>query len=223
MSYNNDHIAPSRLVVPDKLICRPRQVDNLQSSNLLLKLFFKGGDLPLHLACYTGNAPPDVLRALIDAYPISLLMPNKLGRDPLELASINYHVDHPYRAEVLFLLRWHRPGHSSSNPLDEMIGDDTQHQHRGISTTFANYEVLLPADIFSQTPPNNMYMASTVCVACMENPSNIAILPCGHICLCRTCVCSTSVLRCGKCPVGRCEVVGLYRLEDSGSNQQEVP
>ena len=142
-------------------------------------------------------------------------MPNKLGRDPLELASINYHVDHPYRAEVLFLLRWHRPGHSSSSPLDETIGDDpTQHhQNRGVSTTFTDDDevLLLPADIFSQTPPNNMYMASAVCVACMENPSDIAILPCGHICLCRTCVCSTSVLRCGKCPIGRCEVVGLYQ------------
>ena len=143
-------------------------------------------------------------------------MPNKLGRDPLELATINYHVDHPYRAEVLFLLRWHRPGQSSSdfNPSFENAENDT--------TPTADGEVLLPADIFSQSPPDHMYMASTVCVACMENPSNIAILPCGHICLCRTCVFSTSVLRCGRCPVGRCEVVGLYRLENTRTDQESA-
>jgi hypothetical protein len=192
---------------------KERQLTIIES---ILKFSLEGGDLPIHLACYTGNAPPDILRALLDAYPDSLRMPNKMGRDPLELASINYHLDHPHRAEVLFLLRWYCPGRSSSNTFDENGDDSIQHD-----TTLIDGETLLPADIFSQSPPEQLYMTSTVCVACMEKPSNIAILPCGHICLCRECVCSTRVLRCGKCPVGRCEVIGLYRLEEADNH--EVP
>jgi len=187
---------------------KERQLTIIES---ILKFSLEGGDLPIHLACYTGNAPPDILRALLDAYPNSLRMPNKTGRDALELASINYHLDHPHRAEVLFLLRWYRPGHSSSNSFVENGEDSIDHDSDG--------EILLPSDIFSQSPPEHMYMTSTICVACMEKPSDIAILPCGHICLCRECVCSTRVLHCGKCPVGRCEVIGLYRLEEEDNHE----
>jgi len=84
--------------------------------------YTKDGDLPLHLACYDGQAPPDIIRALIDAYPDSVRKENSLGRDPMELAAKNYRIGGAYRAEVLELLRWHRPGSSSSSdPLNEIL------------------------------------------------------------------------------------------------------
>ena len=158
--------------------------------------------MPLHLACYTGNAPPNIIRALVDAYPNSMHIQNKLGRVPLELATINYHADHPNRAEVLFLLRWHRPG-GDNNTNSSIDSDRSQPADIGIE---------LSPRIFLQHPPEQMYMTSTVCIACMEEPSNVVIIPCGHICLCTKCV--RTVLRCGKCPVGRFQVVGLHRLEE---------
>ena len=151
------------------------------------------GDLPLHLACYDGVAPPHIIRALIDAYPESVRKENKLGRDPLELAAKNYRVGGPYRSEVLALLRWHRPGNSPDN-----------------STQQQNEEQLLPG-IFSHNPPQQMYSAAALCVVCMEAPSIVAMIPCGHVCLCMNCVRNT--MQKGRCPVDRCEVYGLYQLQ----------
>jgi len=133
-------------------------------------------------------APPDVIRALINAYPDSVRKENSLGRNPLELAAKNYRIGGPHRAEVLALLRWHRPRNSpSSDALNDLPG------------------------IFSQHPPEQMFSTSSLCVVCMEEPAIVAMIPCGHICICVNCV--RSAMRKGRCPVGRCEVQGLYRLE----------
>ncbi len=152
----------------------------------------KDGDLPLHLACYDGQAPPEIIRALIDAYPDSVRKENRMGRDPLELAARNYRIGHPHRAEVLALLRWHRPGDSTSS---DDIDPDSE---------------LLPG-IFSTNPPAQMYSAAYQCVVCMEEPACIAMIPCGHICLCMKCV--RTALQRGRCPVDRCEVQGLFQLQ----------
>mmetsp|Transcript_14706 Transcript_14706/g.35431 ORF Transcript_14706/g.35431 Transcript_14706/m.35431 type:complete len:217 (+) Transcript_14706:128-778(+) len=149
------------------------------------------GDLPIHLACYDGAAPPEIIRALIDAYPDSVRKENKRGRDPLELAARNYHLGSPHRAEVLALLRWHRPENSppsNSGPANESL-----------------------PGIFSNNPPEQMYSASARCVVCMEEPSSVAMIPCGHICLCMKCV--PTCMRNGRCPIDRCEVHGLYQLQ----------
>ena len=74
------------------------------------------GDTPLHLACYDGAAPPDVVRALLDACPEAAGWDNGQGRQPLELARRNYRRRSPHRAEVLALLRWHLPGTGGAVP-----------------------------------------------------------------------------------------------------------
>ena len=63
------------------------------------------GDYPIHLACYSGNAPPEVIQALIKAYPEAAGMRNKRGFHPLKLAEINYRRDDPNRVRVLAMLR----------------------------------------------------------------------------------------------------------------------
>ena len=151
------------------------------------------GDLPLHLACYDGAAPPEIIRALIDAYPESVRKENRMGLDPLELAARNYRHGSPHRAEVLSLLRWHRPENSEPVATGARPPDET-----------------LPG-IFTDNPPEQMYSAASHCVVCMEEPSTVAMIPCGHICLCMKCV--KTCLRKGRCPVDRCEVHGLYRLQ----------
>mmetsp|Transcript_30782 Transcript_30782/g.57040 ORF Transcript_30782/g.57040 Transcript_30782/m.57040 type:complete len:215 (-) Transcript_30782:259-903(-) len=164
-----------------------RRIEKSQGAEA--RTFNPYGDLPLHLACYDGQAPPDIIRALIDAYPESVRKENNSGRDPLELAAKNYRVGGAHRSEVLALLRWHLPGNSpASDPLNE----------------------LLPG-IFSQNPPKQMFSASAQCVVCMEEPASVAMIPCGHICLCMQCV-QTTIRQC-RCPVDRCEVQGLYQLQ----------
>jgi hypothetical protein len=147
------------------------------------------GDLPLHYACYNGLAPPDIILALLNAYPEAVRQENRLGRYPLELAMINYQIDDPYREEVLSLLRWYRP---SSGDAADLNG-------------------LLPG-IFSNKPPKQMYSPSALCVVCMEVPSTVAMIPCGHICFCMNCV--STAASCGKCPVDRCQIEGLYQLQE---------
>jgi len=63
------------------------------------------GDYPLHLACYSGTAPPEVIQKLIKACPDAVRMKNKKGYDPLKLAEINYRRDDPNRKHVLAMLR----------------------------------------------------------------------------------------------------------------------
>ena len=142
------------------------------------------------MACYDGQAPPVVIRALIDSYPDSVRKENKMGRDPLELAAMNYRRQSPYRAEVMALLRFHRPeGSPSSGPRIES-------SHTAL---------------FSHNPPERMFSAAAECVVCMEKSSSVAVIPCGHICLCTLCV--RTITTTGRCPVDRCEVQGLYQLE----------
>lgn len=105
---------------------------------------------------------------------------------------MNYRLDNPHRSEVLALLRWHRP--EGATAPEDSLQDEQQ----------------LPG-IFTDNPPDQMYSASGLCVVCLEEPSSIAMIPCGHICLCMKCV-RTTLCR-GRCPVDRCEVNGLYRLK----------
>ncbi|KAL7496520.1 hypothetical protein ACHAWT_007032 [Skeletonema menzelii] len=63
------------------------------------------GDYPLHLACYSGKAPPEVIQKLIKACPDAVMMKNKKGYYPLKLAEINYRSDDPNRERVLAMLR----------------------------------------------------------------------------------------------------------------------
>ena len=163
------------------------------------------GDYPLHLAAYEGLAPPSIIRALIDAYPDAVRMENKKGRDPLELAVINYRVDGPHRSEVLALLRWHRPQNSPITLAMRQEMDDS----------FENEEISLPMydDMFVEHPPSQLYNASPQCVICLEAAANIAMIPCGHVCLCMHCL-ETKAMRKGLCPIDRCEVVGLYKVKE---------
>jgi hypothetical protein len=161
------------------------------------------GDHPLHLACYEGQAPPYIIRALISAYPDAVRLENKMGRDPLELASINYRVGGPHRSELLALLRWHRPG---SSPPQNNENDNFDNEE---SSTFPSY-----ADMFVEQPPLQMYNTSNKCVICLECPASIAMVPCGHVCLCVQCL-QPKVMSKGICPIDRCEVVGLYKVKDN--------
>ena len=62
------------------------------------------GDYPIHLACYSANVPPCVIRKLISSCPEAVTMKNKNGHDPLRLAEINYRSNDPNRAKVLSML-----------------------------------------------------------------------------------------------------------------------
>lgn len=161
------------------------------------------GDYPLHLACYTGTAPPEVVRALIDAYPDAVLQENKRGHNPLELAALNYRVGDPKRGQVLALLRWYRPAMTSSTTAALM------RQHA--CDFFCNSD-----DLFCEEPPDHLFSTSSQCVVCLEEAATVAMKPCGHICLCRTCVPIT--MRKGICPVDRCEVRALYQLKGEQMN-----
>lgn len=59
--------------------------------------------------------------------------------------------------------------------------------------------------------PEHTYQTSTTCVVCLDSKADHAVVPCGHVCLCLPC--SAKVRRTGLCPVGRCVVGNVLKIE----------
>lgn len=49
---------------------------------------------------------------------------------------------------------------------------------------------------------NHEYTESELCVVCRENPKEVVLLPCGHVCICEDCSDDVTNL----CPVCRAEI-----------------
>jgi predicted nucleic acid-binding Zn-ribbon protein len=45
------------------------------------------------------------------------------------------------------------------------------------------------------------------CIICMERPSDVAVVPCGHFCLCEECA-----AKCNNCPICRTEKESLLKI-----------
>ena len=190
------------------------------------------GDLPLHLACYGGQAPPSVIRALILAYPAAADTRNKEGFTPVELARVNYRRDGPHRAQVLELLEGsfvtmarrvaESNGTGSAIVLSEGFGASEHHRRRrqeGRSGSEASdggspSRRMMEAVHSPAVPPEQTYR-SELCVICLDAKADHAVVPCGHVCLCKSC--SALVRRNGYCPVGRCIVGNIVIVEDEST------
>ena len=65
--------------------------------------------------------------------------------------------------------------------------------------------------------PEHTYQTSTTCVVCLDSKADHVVVPCGHVCLCFPC--SAKVRRTGLCPVGRCVVGNVLKIEgDKGGD-----
>ncbi|KAL3779936.1 LOW QUALITY PROTEIN: hypothetical protein HJC23_005433 [Cyclotella cryptica] len=143
-----------------------------------------------------GQPPPYIIRALIEAHPNSLRMENKAGGIPW---SWPRSITVPMVASSWAFLTCARPGASI------VANNSLQHQLTACS------------HLFSQHPPKQLYHTSPHCVVCLESPVSIALIPCGHLCLCIDCVQTAVIIR-GVCPVDRCEVESLYKVREDGDS-----
>mmetsp|Transcript_23995 Transcript_23995/g.51017 ORF Transcript_23995/g.51017 Transcript_23995/m.51017 type:complete len:224 (+) Transcript_23995:282-953(+) len=181
------------------------------------------GDLPLHLACYGGQAPPIVIRALIAAHPEAVHHKNDVGFTPLDLARVNYRSGHPYREEVLeFLEVYSSEGAGVGDGNSNGPEDDRNDVDEG--GDYDTPQIFTSSDSALHLQPNNTYQTSTICVICLENKADHVVIPCGHQCLCGDCakkvVCSGTkhgnidgnrkTPRC--CPVGRCAITSIMKV-----------
>lgn len=169
------------------------------------------GDLPLHLACYGGQAPPSVIRALILAYPAAAETRNRAGFLPVQLARINYRVGGRWRREVLDLLRGSFFEMALAAAASNGYGSAIAHRsanHTG-GTGIAPGGVLCCEGGMGgfAVPPEHTYQSSVTCVVCLDAQADHVVVPCGHVCLCVEC--AGKVRKKGMCPVGRCVVSNI--------------
>jgi len=149
------------------------------------------GDLPLHFACYVGRAPAETIAALVRAYPESVTIRNSRGFLPLDAARVNYLRESPHRERVLLVLG---SSGAAASPAEEPRAEG--------------------ADEFPNQPERRF--DSGVCVVCMEKPADHIVVPCGHACVCGPC--AISVLSRGLCPMGRCRIGAIRKIEDTESS-----
>eukprot|EP00536_Pseudo-nitzschia_multiseries_P016938 jgi/Psemu1/48545/gm1.48545_g len=123
------------------------------------------GDLPIHLACYEGQAPPHVIRGLLAVYPEGVHHRNMRGFVPLELARVNYRSECPFSREVLYF-------------LEAYSAEDGNHNGATSNNREAEQEIFQPL---------NLFQLDTVCCVCLDQKADYVVLPCGHECLCQEC------------------------------------
>lgn len=68
--------------------------------------------------------------------------------------------------------------------------------------------------------PEHTYQTSATCVVCLDSKADHVVVPCGHVCLCQPC--SAKVRRTGLCPVGRCVVGNVLKIEGDGGEDALV-
>ena len=70
------------------------------------------------------------------------------------------------------------------------------------------------------TAPEHTYQTSNTCVVCLDSMADHIVVPCGHVCLCLPC--SAKVRQTGLCPVGRCVVGNVLKIEGDGGEDAVV-
>lgn len=199
------------------------------------------GDLPLHLACYSGQTPPAVVRALIVANPGGVHRKNDMGFTPIQLARVNYRGDHPFREEVLEFLEVYsridnNNSDSNNNSNDVRVDSNptSEQEDRNSNDDDDNPQLIASGEVAAELlQPQNTYQTSRICVICLENEADHVVIPCGHQCLCGSC--AKKVLAGGKydsnsnnggtndsdgstqryCPVGRCKIRAIVKVSAS--------
>ena len=68
--------------------------------------------------------------------------------------------------------------------------------------------------------PEHTYQTSTTCVVCLDSKADHVVVPCGHVCLCLPC--SAKVRRTGLCPVGRCVVGNILKIEEGDGRKDSA-
>ena len=209
------------------------------------------GDTPLHLCSYGGQAPPSIIRALILAYPAAATLRNKEGFLPVELARINYGREPVgaaaggaavptapsrsscYRREVLDLLDDRENGFLDmamraaeangtgsaivlvNNAANHPDQDQDDGGHLGDDADVGRSTMVMTAT----TAPEHTFQTSTTCVVCLDSKATMIVAPCGHLCLCQPC--SVKVRRTGLCPVGRCVVGSVLKVEEDDEEEKK--
>lgn len=175
-----------------RLLERQCKKDELRTESAL-------GDSPLHLACYSGEAPADLIALLLQACPEAANKRNGRGFTPIRLAGINYSrtQDRHMRAAVLAVLQRNRQSFSSSE--DPTQNPDTPSPRTPVEIRSISSDTL-----------KELYKTPT-CVICMDKEPSHVVLPCGHLCLCEDCV--GPMKTCLECPMGRCTFTSIARVQ----------
>lgn len=105
--------------------------------------------------------------------------------------------------------------HALSSPLCEFLIEKKGHEFIARTRRFNEMVEVLRRQLveleqkldklpFKKCLPNN-------CSVCLDQPSNTVVIPCGHICICSTCVPHNTSLKKG-CPVCRATVSSICRV-----------
>lgn len=162
------------------------------------------GNLPLHFACYSGNAPTRVIRALVENYPESVNIQNNKRYNPLILARKNYNTENmDRRNEVIAFLMSRMEGNTDSVPA-------TTNQQKAYIDSSIEYEPTFKTE---------------QCVVCLSDSIEYSCFPCGHACLCRNCANSmvSDERNNNTCPICRSHLEKIIKLRVMESSIQSLP
>jgi len=73
--------------------------------------------------------------------------------------------------------------------------------------------------LISGNCPNHIRTDMHKCAICIEKESNVAIIPCGHICGCLGCLISSSI---HECPICRGRKIGILKVYQAGICETDV-
>jgi len=202
-----------------------------------------GSKTPLHMAC-EQKACPDVIRMLYDADPSAADVQDIQGQTALDVANQHTWILNPiWRRKVNRILN--KDGHAetdepptaSENPpfspdrpsptsdsapepavaTATLVADDNT---AASQLPFAAVTLVTPT-----APPDSMdptVADKGVCVLCWDKKAEMALVPCGHVCLCTHCCGQTEVLNAAlnhQCPVCRCDFKQTLRVYHAGISE----
>jgi len=203
-----------------------------------------GSKTPLHIACEV-KAPHGIIQMLHETVPSACHIRDVRGQTPLDVACTHPWLFNPvWRVKVSRILKDEQPiQHNTppfvaeATPVPNTVRPPPVAEASPVPKTVIPHpgaeavvmETYVAAPVFPMAPPEIMdeHKFSKMdgkddCVLCWDQRAEMALVPCGHVCLCSHCCGQTEILNetlHGQCPVCRCAFSQTLKIYQAGNSR----